>query len=378
MRNTIVASITVPFLMIGLMTGFVGCKMAPKMPWSKTAATADVETATLAHSAPALPADIAKQAEALAATTPSIDLTAPQSTGGLASGGQAAPYSTAPAYSPTTASLAATSTPSLGSGAKTAPTAYPSTGASSYSTAPAPTTVATTPSVPPAYQVADQSANLGAVDMPYNPNAVPPAKTVASTATVTPTVGANRYGASPVANSAPAYGGANTSPNTTAAVPQYSGSGRYGRYESSQNATTSPATPASSVNLASTGSAAPSTTSVPPVYGAPRHSIPAAIPAARPAAQVSGDRYAAINNAPTAPSVTQNTPPLNSVTPTVSAPSVANAPAYRPGGTTSYARLATRQPVAEIATRPNPVDTQVPNVAAPSSTPNPTQAPRYR
>jgi len=369
MRNTIVATIATVFLM----TGFVGCKSAPKMPWSRTAATSDVESATLAHSAPALPADIAKQAETLAATTPSIDLTAPPSSGlassGLASSGQAAPYSAAPAYPPAAASLAATSTPTHGSGTKTTPSAYPSTGASSYATAPTSTVAATTPSVPPAYQAADKSANLGAIDMPYNPNAVPPAKNVASTTPVTPTVGAGRYGTNPVVSSVPAYGSANNSPITTAALPQNNSSGRYGRYESSQNVAAAPtATPtapsAANMNLASTHSVTPSTTNAASVYGT------------NPAANVRGDRYAAIHTV--TPTVKQDTAPTIT-TPAVSAPVVASVPGYRPGGTTSYARLAAGQPVAKIASRPNPADApQVPNVAAPGMTPEPSQAPRYR
>lgn len=371
MRNTIVATVVAPFLMIGLTTAFVGCKSAPKMPWSKTAATSGVEAAAVAHSAPSLPADIAKQAETLAATTPSINLTAPP-----VSGGVAAPYSAAPAYTPpTAASLASVPMPPQGSGAKAAPTAYPSTGASPYSSSssvPAPVVAATAPSVPTAYQSTDLSASLGSVDMPYNPNAVPPAKTVAAAAPVTPNVTADRYGSSAVASTAPASGNATVPPVATAALPQLSGSGRYGsdRYGSSQATTTasvapatSPAPPAS-VNLASTGSVAPSSTSAATAYGdAP--------------ANVGSDRYATTPTVtPTAPSVTQETTMASA--PATAAPVVASASVYRPGGTTSYNGAASGLPVTEIATRPQPVDVQVPNVTAPGAPPEPSQAPRYR
>ncbi len=364
MRNTIVATVAVVFLT----TGFVGCKSAPKMPWSKTAATSDVESAALAHTAPSLPADIAKQAEAFASSSPSIDLTTPP-----AAGGQAAPYSSAPAFSPGMANLAAAPTTMQGSGAKTTPTAYPTTGASPYSTAPASTIAATTPSVPPAFQSTDKSADLGSVDQPYNPSAVPPARTVASVtpAPATPSVSADRYGAGAVASRAPAYSGANPPPTTMAAAPAISGSNRYGtdRYGSVEIAPTSPATsPAQPVsdNLATTKPVAPSTTSTAPAYSAP--------------ATTTGDRYAASNTVTpsVAPTTLATTTPAN-VTPTTPAPVVvASASVYRPGGTTSYAGLGGGQPVAEIASRTKVVEQQVPNVAAPSVSPKPSQAPRYR
>lgn len=377
MRNTIVAKIVTPLLMTGLTIGFIGCKSAPKMPWSKTAATSDVEAAAMAHSAPSLPADVAKQAEALAATTPSIDLTSPPVLGGE-SGGQAAPYSAAPAYTPpASASLASVPMPSQGSGAKATPTAYPSTGASPYSSAPAAVIAAATPTMPPAYQSTDQSANLGSVNMPYNPNAVPPARTVASATPVTPSVTAGRYGSSTVASTAPAYGGAAVSPVTpvspvaSAALPQLSGTNRYGgdRYGSSPVTTTSPVVspaPSASVNLASTNSSnvAPAASAAPAYGSAPASSAPAM--------SVGGNRYA------TTPTVTPAVPSVTPEAAVTAAPVVASASVYRPGGTTSYSGAASGLPVTTIATRPQPADVQVPNVAAPGAPPEPSQAPRYR
>ncbi len=389
MRNTIVATAVAPFLMVGLMTGFVGCKSTPKMPWSRTAATADVESAAIAHAAPALPADVAKQAESLAVAAPAINLTAPAIP---SSGGQAAPYSAAPAYTPAKIDLAAT-TPSLGSGslgsgATSAPAAYPSTGASPYSTTPTPKTpaqlaAATPRSVPPAFQSTDKSANLGSVSMPYNPSAVPPAQRVAAAAPVTPKVSADRYGTSTVASNvtksassvanrvastAPAFGSAAVPPVKTASLPQVSGSSRYGRYGIGRNTTA--ATITSAAQAAKEKLAAASQA---PAYNVPKATSPVTSPA-----NVRGDRYAAIT--PTAPSVTQNTPmvtipalPAQAIT-TPTAPAVAIASVYRPGGTTSYDGLATGQPVAEIASRPK----TAPFATTPVNTPAPSQGPRYR
>ena len=391
MRNTIVATAVAPFLMIGLMAGFLGCKSAPKMPWSRTAATADVESAAIAHAAPALPADVAKQAESLAAAAPAINLTAPAI---ASTGGQAAPYSAAPAYTPAKMNLAAT-TPSLGSGslgsgAKAAPAAYPSTGASPYSTTPTPKTpalpaqiaAAIPRNVPPAFRSTDKSANLGSVSMPYNPSAVPPAKRVAVAASVTPKVSSDRYGTSTVASNvtksansvanriastAPAFGRAAVPPVETASLPQVSGSSRYGRYGIGRNTTA--ATITSAAQAAKEKLAAASQA---PTYNAPKATSLVTSPA-----NVRGDRYAAIT--PTAPSVTQNTPmvtipalPAQAIT-TPTAPAVAVASVYRPGGTTSYQGLAAGQAVAEIASRP-----KAPSTTTPVNTLVPSQGPRYR
>jgi len=345
MRNKIVATLVALFMT----TGFVGCKMAPKMPWSKTAATSDVtsnvESTTLAHSAPSLPADVAKQAESLASASPSIKMSAPSI---QTSGGMAAPYSAAPALSATTPTIAAT-TPGVtnltpGSGAKAAPSAYPSTGASPYSTTAPPTVVATASPVMPAMSSNDRSANLGSVDMPYNPKAVPPARTVASAAPVTPTTGPDRYGMSSVANTPSAYGGASVPTLKTASVPQISGGDRYGNVQTS----------------------------------AP-HPMTQTPPASIPPASIRSDRYASSHTVtPTLRSITPQSP-VSTAPLVTSAPFVASAPTYRPGGTTSYAGMLTGQPTIEIASRPKPVDPpQVPNVSAPGSASEPSEAPRYR
>jgi len=376
MRNTIVATVLAVFLL----TECVGCKLAPKMPWSKTAATASAESSVLAHSAPALPADIAKQAEALASTTPAVALTAAPT-----SGGEAAPYSLAPPYSPTPAmaNVAAAPSPALGSGAKTIAPAYPTTGDPPYMAAPAASHVATTPSTLAAFQSTDKSADLDSVAMPYDPNNVPPAQAIASSATpTTPTVSGDRYAGSSLASAAPAYRSASIGTVAQVAVPQPGGGGRYGNVQTAtstpiQNSPSpySPTMPtASAETLASAGTSAPSATSAAPAYVAP-----ATMGVVAPATM--GDRYAAINPAidnrvtstiPTVPSILQAAP-VNSV-PVV----IANAIVYRPGGTTSYAGLSAGLPAAEIASRPMSTDGQVPNASAPGSAPEPAQAPRYR
>ncbi len=365
MRNTIVATAVV----VLLMTELVGCKSTPKMPWSRTAATSDIEAAAVAHSAPALPADIAKQAEALAASTPSINLTSPQTTPQM-SASQAPAYSLAPAYSPAAAALAAA--------APATPSAYPSTGASSYSAsaspysaAPAQNIAATPPSVPPAYQSTDQSADLGAFDKPYDPNAVPPAKTAvaATTTPMTPKASTDRYGMNTMASTVPANGGSTIpsvekTPASTSG--RYESGNRYGNVEAVVTTPTPKTTPkitlpapveaVVSTALASTNSAAPSTTK--------------ATPTTTPAAIV--DRYAAGNTfMPTTPSEPKTSPAT--VTPTQV---VASASVYRPGGTTSYAGTL-GQAVTEIATRTKPAE-QAPGVSTPTTTAEPSQAPRYR
>lgn len=133
----------------------VGCKSAPKLPWSKTADTAPAgaSTSTMAAGAPQLPSEIAKQAEGLAANDP-VKITTPST-----------PANTAP----------------------TTPSGYPSTGAKDYlANAGAVSSPATGPTV--ANTVAPTKSAL-----PYDPSAVPPPP--AAMASTTPT-GAqeNRYG----------------------------------------------------------------------------------------------------------------------------------------------------------------------------------------
>lgn len=369
MRKTVVATSTALLLCVSSL----GCKTAPKMAFWKTTDKSSVESTALAHSAPALPADIAKQAETMAASNPSIQM----------SGGEAAPYSSAPAfssappYTPAATAVASVPAPPTGSGAKTAPGAYPTTGASPYVST-APTVASTTPKTTPSYSSNDQSADLGEVAMPYNPNAVPPAKTVAAaTPTITPkATNTDRYG---MASAAPAYGGANVppvaaSPVATAAAPKTNSGDRYGNFAT--------AAATQSVPSIDPKIAAPATTaSATPAYAA--SGTPAAAGMSTTSASVAGSRYAASSSTvpAIAPTSVASTAP---VTPTAVAPAavapaaaVASVSPYRPGGTGSYEGAATSSAV-EIASRPKTVEQQVPGVATPGTTSEPAQAPRYR
>ncbi len=373
MRKTLVATCVAVFLS----SGFVGCKTASKMAWWKTADKSSIESSALAHSAPALPADIAKQAEALASSEPAIET----------SGGQASPYSaagTAPSY--------ASSTPPAAKN-------YPMTGASPYSAASTPPAITSTPpaiaSTPPAMssvatrtspavQSGESVSDLGAVDMPYNPNLVPPAKTIAAAAAPAPAPNApaDRYGAATLANAAAAYQGATTPPVATSTPPQQSLgqqapiTDRYANVQPSITPEASTKSSPANDSLASSG-----TTNPAGMASAYNVATPKTTPAP-PAKNFMGDRYAAssLSTPPTslssqAPSAT----PAESSTPsaTNSGASLASSPAFRPGGTASYNGPSNGAPSYEVASRPEPPKEEVPNVAAPD-TPAANQAPQTR
>ncbi|MGI9429199.1 MAG: hypothetical protein ACR2NM_11120 [Bythopirellula sp.] len=370
MRKTIVATVAVALVMT---TGLSGCKTAPKMPWSKTAATTDAETSKLAHSAPALPADVAKEAENLAASTPSIEMSTQAATTSPTTGGTAPPYSAAPAFSATPASVASNAT--VPSQARpTTPAAYPTTGASPYSTNPPAATspyAATTPTPQSTLPGFDKAADLGAFTKPYNPNAVPPAKTVAKADAVSPpAASSDRYSMNTAANTPPITPAASVAPAKTAAVPaQSTGSDRYGNYQPKvPQPPASPVLPAN-VNVASTSPVVPSAKPSSPAYDA------AVAPATTPAAaSATADRYAVAGAVVPAPPSVTTTAPANTA-----GPVVASAPTYRPGGTSSYEGTATSAAAVEIASRPKPVEQpQVPNVSAPGSTSAPVEGSRYR
>ncbi len=179
----------------------IGCKTMPNMAWWKTASKDAPEANVLAHSAPALPSEIAKQVEGLS-TSSSEQL----------AGGTAAPFMpTAPV-----ASVAST----------TAPGPYPSTEAPTFTPPTAP--VATVPAAP-------SSANLGSLAMPYNPNAVPPAANAVAPAATPPNV--DRYAAAPTT-------GSSTKPPAT---PYPSTASRYGEQVA--------ATPVANVSVPTTSAA---------------------------------------------------------------------------------------------------------------------------
>ena len=279
MRKTIVTTAAAGLLCVGAL----GCKTAPKLAFWKSADTTDVESTALAHSAPALPADVAKEAEGLASTTPSIGSTAPASP--FAS--QAPPYTPATAASPV---VGASATAALAqSGSQAAPSPYPVTSAPAYSRSP---TAASTPSTTiaattsPAMPV-DESADLGAIDMPYNPNAVPPVRNVAAATptSTTPSSTGDRYGASSYASSPSSYTPGNI-PGIPAA-PAASGD-RYG------NVASTPAMPSGNTDFVAT--------TAPAAIGATSPPITTAEPYA------TGSTVAAAASLPMAPAPTTSAP----------------------------------------------------------------------
>ncbi|TWU27369.1 hypothetical protein [Bythopirellula polymerisocia] len=162
--------------------GALGCKSAPKMAWWSSSKGDKVESTAIAHAAPQLPSEIAKQTEAINTANP-------------------VQISTAPAFAANTSTVNSNVTESAM--ASTPVGAYPSTGAQSY--------------VPRTSAAATTTASTNA--MPYNPNAVPAAKkssdaqSLATNATLnTVNSAADRYGnvatntTQPSSASAPASG----------------------------------------------------------------------------------------------------------------------------------------------------------------------------
>lgn len=327
-----------------VMAGSTGCKSAPKLAFWKSGDKPDVESTAIAHSAPALPADIAKEAESLASMNPAIEMSAsaPASTAGMAA--PFTPSSTAPAMNSTPVTAAAS-----------APVGYPSTGATAYSQTPA--TVAAANSSTPSYYTADTNADLGAIEMPYNPNAVPPAKNLAATQPTTPVTtpesSADRYA---LANTAPGYGQDSSSqpPAASDYPPSYNTGDRYSSYQPQSTDGVPGAAPNPDMNLASMTSP----TSV------------------TPTTPTTGDRYSMAPTVnPTSP-MNMTTSPVATSSPTTPTPTtVANASPYRPGGTSTYE---SGSAAVEVATRPKVTEPFVPNVATPSTTTAPGEAPRYR
>ncbi len=289
----------------------LGCKSAPKTSWWKTADKSDAASTAAVAGAPQLPAEIAKQAEALAGgdpvkiTTPAVT-SAPAATMTKASGGTA-PATTAPLYSAATA----------------APSSYPSTGAKSL----VPTnSVAATPA--PTTKTAGTGV-LGSIaaskTLPYDPTSVPPAApSSAALSTALPTAPAqtDRYGVS----SQERY--ANTSPTTT--TPAHSPAS----YPAINTVPTTIATSAPTSPVTSTVASTPA---------------PASVPfAANP---TTGNRYATQTipvASPVSTALPSNSPPVQP------ASAVASVQPYRPGGTTSYPGTSANY---EVATRPGTTST---------------------
>ena len=169
----------------------LGCKSASKLAWWKSAEDAQAEAAVMAHSAPTLPSEIAKQAE-MAATN--VDIT-PGVTS-TADSGTAAPFvptNTTPQSAPAVANIA--------------PPAYPSTGASSFTSAPSPQNASPTQTT---------ATNVAATAMPYDPQAVPASNAGPTGAAAAQNASLdNRYGTPPATSVYQSAG--NRYANTTAA-----------------------------------------------------------------------------------------------------------------------------------------------------------------
>lgn len=325
MRNTILAA---SLAILGC-SSLVGCKSMPTMSWWKTADKGSPESTALAHSAPTKPSELAKQAEGLAASQVANR------------GGEAVPF--VPGASAAVNSVA--------SATKT-PAAYPSTEAPSFSPAQT-TTVAAAPLA--------SNANLGSVQMPYDPNAVPPSTVATSTSPTVPAAGADRYASSA------------STPPSTPPVSSYSNvaeppktASRYGDYLSSLNSAAGSST--TGTQVANTGPAAGSTF---PSGGS--DSIGPTSDVAQSAAEAinQGDRYAQAVAA-----ASQATPPAATEeiagTPSIEVSGtqeVASAEPYRPGGTSTYPGASTAAPTLEVASRPAPpagTNPHIPSIGTPN------------
>jgi hypothetical protein len=316
----------------------LGCKSASKYAWWKKDQAG--ESTALAHSAPQLPSDLAKQNES------------PSSSAQLV-GGTAAPFVPSQASK---SPLAATAS----SGA------YPSTSAPAFnsSTSRAGSTSALAGQGP-------SSANLGSIAMPYNPTAAPAPKSVgASVAAATNpaerygSAGLGSVGSSPsstmpygqaASGAAPAFNAAaSTAANSMAGAANTAGSfpSRYSSGLSDAPAAAQSAATQTTLPSAVSPSPAPQIAPYTPRYGAAVDSSAVAATTPTPAAAAT----------PTTP---QTVKPATAV--------VAVQP-YRPGGTSTYSGSATlpatAQSPVQVASRPEQTATTTPKPAAPTITPN--------
>jgi hypothetical protein len=300
----------------------VGCKSMPSLTWWKTADNSNSNASAVAHTAPALPSDVAIQTEGLAINT------AP------ATSGTAAPYvtTTSPAASPTT---------------------YPNTGAPSYS----PTFASAEPAAP-----AVSNSIRDTNSMPYNPNGVPPAATVATTTPAAAPPAASRY----AAPSSPAN-------SPVGASPQIADSGsRYGT-QTAANTTTPAYNPAPNTSYGPPTAQAATPPESNYNYGATLASATGEM----------GGRYAQ----PAATTMAPAVQPSSAGNPsTGGGQPIATSEPYRPGSTSTYPGTAESASNYEMAARPEvPTATgtsnSVPNVATPGDEPTAPQSapqvPRY-
>jgi hypothetical protein len=321
MRGTILTA----SLAVLVAVSSVGCKSMPSLTWWRTADNSNANATAVAHAAPALPSDVAIQNEGLVIDTAPV------------TGGAAAPF-------------AATAAPAV------SPTGYPNTGAPSYSS----TIAGSAPAMP-----AMNDSNLGTIDMPYNPNGVPPAATVAAAPPAAAPPTANRY----AAPSAPAYTPTTTPANSS---PQMADAGS--RYGTQTPANTTPAyspPPATSYAPPTAQAAAPPASS----YEATNYNA-----TLTSATGELGDRYAQ-------PATTTAAPAAQPTNPVSQEQAIATSEPYRPGGTSTYPGAVGVPSNYEMAVRPEaPATTpgsssSVPNVATPGDAPAPPQSapqvPRY-
>lgn len=263
------------YLAVLLGCNVIGCKSAPKMAWWKSSDDVEKVASTETRAAPELPSEVALEAGGLNRNDPLQISTAP--TGGSYGN----PASAAPAYQASSAAVGS----------------YPNTGAPSYVPE---SNLAVTPQVP-----------TSASNLPYDPNAVPAPRAVASqqassvaemvSAPVNPGVTGDRY----------------TLPYTQpAAAPASASTSDYGMATS----TTQPISP--------TG-----------------------IASATQSSGALGNRYAsqANSNAESAPqSAVAPQANENSVHPDTA---VANTDTYRPGGTSTYPGGTTSKAAYEVASQ---------------------------
>jgi hypothetical protein len=160
-----------------------GCKTTPKMSWWKTAKAP--ESTAVAHTAPALPSDLAKSSSSAAAST------------AASGGGDAAPFVSSQASRTSTAPATGTASPA----------GYPSTDAPPFTPAVASQIASSTASGAGAPSVQNNSASLGNIAAsPYNPLAVPPrATSTPGGMDGNPAIPESRYPSS-TASTAPLYG----------------------------------------------------------------------------------------------------------------------------------------------------------------------------
>jgi hypothetical protein len=324
MRGTIFAASLA--VLVGVSS--VGCTSMPSLAWWKTADNSNANATAVARAAPALPSDVAIQNEGLATNA-------------------------APATGNTPAPYVATAAPVV------TPTGYPNTGAPSFTSTP--------PSVAQVRPAMNDS-NLGTINLPYNPNGVPPAATVAAVPPAAAPTTPSRY-ATP---STPDYPPTNTPAGN---LPQIADAGS--RYGTQTAANTIPAynpAPAPSYAPPTAQASVPSTNGG---YGATLTSATGEI----------GDRYAQpATTAPTqAPAEQPAAVPGNASTGQGQA--IATSEPYRPGSTSSYPGATSTTLNYEVAARPEVPTTSpgttssVPNVAVPGSVTTPPQSapqvPRY-